>query len=38
VTNLPTFAGYVNGELIKESQGNKEEVIKDIIEDVLSQL
>jgi thiol-disulfide isomerase/thioredoxin len=38
VTNLPTFAGYFNGELIKESQGNKEEVIKDIIEDVLSQL
>jgi thiol-disulfide isomerase/thioredoxin len=35
VTNLPTFAGYVNGELVKEAQGNKEEVIKDILQEVL---
>lgn len=35
VSNLPTFAGYVNGELVGEAQGNKVEVIKDILQEVL---
>ena len=36
VSNLPTFAGYVNGKLVKEAQGNKEEMIKDILQEFLS--
>jgi thiol-disulfide isomerase/thioredoxin len=30
VTNLPTFAGFVNGTLVKQAQGNKVEIIQDI--------
>jgi thiol-disulfide isomerase/thioredoxin len=31
VTNLPTFAGFKNGNLVKELQGNKEETIKEVL-------
>jgi thiol-disulfide isomerase/thioredoxin len=31
VTNLPTFASFLDGELIKETQGNKEETIKEAL-------
>lgn len=31
VTNLPTFAGYVNGTLTSQKQGNKLEIIKDVL-------
>lgn len=34
VSNLPTFAGFVNGELIKQSQGNKIEVIQEVLNEV----
>jgi thiol-disulfide isomerase/thioredoxin len=34
VSNLPTFAGFVNGELVKQSQGNKIEVIQDVLHEV----
>jgi thiol-disulfide isomerase/thioredoxin len=34
VTNLPTFAGFVGGNLVKELQGNKEEVIKEVLNEV----
>lgn len=30
VSNLPTFAGFVNGELVKQAQGNKVEIIQEI--------
>lgn len=32
VTNLPTFASFLNGELVAQSQGNKIEVIKEVLE------
>ena len=35
VSNLPTFASFLNGELVKESQGNKEEVIKEVLNAIL---
>ncbi len=31
VTNLPTFAGYVNGMLTSQKQGNKLEIINDVL-------
>ncbi|MBN9293404.1 MAG: thioredoxin family protein [Flavobacteriia bacterium] len=30
VTNLPTFAGFVNGQLVKQAQGNKVETIQEV--------
>lgn len=30
VSNLPTFAGFVDGELVKQAQGNKVEIIQEI--------
>lgn len=30
VSNLPTFAGFVNGALVKQAQGNKVEIIQDV--------
>jgi thiol-disulfide isomerase/thioredoxin len=30
VSNLPTFAGFVGGELVKQAQGNKVEIIQEI--------
>ena len=34
VSNLPTFAGFVDGKLVKQSQGNKIEVIQDVLNEV----
>ncbi len=34
VSNLPTFAGFVGGNLVKELQGNKEETIKEVLNEV----
>ncbi len=34
VTNLPTFAGFVNGQLVGQSQGNKIEVIEHVLHEV----
>ena len=34
VTNLPTFAGFVGGNLVKELQGNKEDTIKEVLNEV----
>lgn len=36
VSNLPTFAGFVNGKLIKQTQGNKIEVIEEVLHEVTS--
>jgi thiol-disulfide isomerase/thioredoxin len=35
VTNLPTFAGFVDGKLVKQSQGNKIEVIQEVLNEVI---
>ena len=34
VSNLPTFAGFVNGALVKEAQGNKIETIQEVLHEV----
>lgn len=34
VNNLPTFAGFVNGQLVKQAQGNKIEVIEEVLNEV----
>ena len=34
ISNLPTFAGFVDGKLVKQSQGNKIEVIQDVLHEV----
>lgn len=34
VNNLPTFAGFVNGQLVKQTQGNKIEVIEEVLHEV----
>lgn len=34
VSNLPTFAGFVDGKLVKEAQGNKVEVIQEVLNEV----
>lgn len=34
VSNLPTFAGFVNGKLIKQNQGNKVEIIQEVLNEV----
>lgn len=34
VSNLPTFAGFVNGTLVKEAQGNKIETIQEVLHEV----
>lgn len=36
VSNLPTFAGFVNGELVKQAQGNKVETIQEIKDAITS--
>jgi len=30
VSNLPTFAGFVDGSLVKQAQGNKVEIIQEV--------
>lgn len=34
VTNLPTFAGFVNGKLVHQAQGNKVETIEEVLHEV----
>ena len=34
VSNLPTFAGFVGGELRSQKQGNKTEIIKEVLDAV----
>lgn len=34
VNNLPTFAGFLDGELVSQSQGNKLEVIKEVLNEI----
>jgi len=34
VDNLPTFATFKNGKLVKQEQTNKFDVLKDLVEDV----
>ncbi len=36
VDNLPTFAGFRNGELVNQTQTNKTEVLKEFIDEVTS--
>lgn len=36
VENLPTFAGYRNGQLVKTRFGSKADVIQDVINEVTS--
>ena len=36
VSNLPTFAGFVDGQLVKQAQGNKVEIIEEIIHEITS--
>jgi thioredoxin 1 len=36
VENLPTFAGFVDGKLIKQTMGTKAEAIKGLIDEVAS--
>jgi len=36
VSNLPTFAGFVDGKLVKQNQGNKIEIIQDVLHEVTS--
>ncbi|TDQ23996.1 thioredoxin family protein [Tenacibaculum caenipelagi] len=34
VSNLPTFATFVNGEFVNQTQTNKFEVLKDLVNEV----
>ena len=34
VENLPTFAGFVNGELVKQAMGTKVESVKGVLNEV----
>ncbi|WP_194775216.1 thioredoxin family protein [Pararhodonellum marinum] len=34
VTNLPTFASFKNGKLVSQIQSNKEEALKDLINEI----
>ncbi len=34
VSNLPTFAGFVDGKLVKQVQGNKMETIQTVLHEV----
>ena len=35
VSNLPTFATFVNGKLVGETQTNKAEILKDLVKEIL---
>lgn len=35
VSNLPTFATFVNGQLVGETQTNKSEVLTDLVNQIL---
>lgn len=34
VSNLPTFAGFIDGNLVKQNQGNKVEIIQEVVNEV----
>lgn len=34
VSNLPTFAGFIDGSLVKQNQGNKVEIIQEVLDAV----
>ena len=34
VSNLPTFATFVNGKLVNETQTNKQEVLTDLVNEI----
>lgn len=36
IKNLPTFAGFKNGKLVFQSEGNKEEIITKVLNEVTS--
>jgi len=36
VSNLPTFAGFIDGKLALQKQGNKAEIIKDVLNAIAS--
>ncbi len=36
VSNLPTFASFVKGELVKQTQGNKIELVKELVDEITS--
>lgn len=36
VSNLPTFAGFVDGKLVKQNQGNKVEIIQEVLDALTS--
>jgi thiol-disulfide isomerase/thioredoxin len=36
VSNLPTFAGFVDGNLVQQAQGNKVEIIQEVLHAVTS--
>ena len=35
VSNLPTFATFVNGKLVSETQTNKAEVLTELVNDIV---
>lgn len=35
VSNLPTFATYVNGKLVKQAQTNKTEVLNELVAEIV---
>ena len=35
VSNLPTFATFVNGKLVGETQTNKSEILTDLVKEIL---
>ncbi len=35
VSNLPTFATFVNGKLVNETQTNKQEVLIDLVQEIV---
>ena len=36
VSNLPTFATFVNGELLNETQTNKTEILADLVNEIVA--
>ena len=36
VENLPTFAGFVNGELVKSKMGSRETAIQEVLNEIAS--
>ena len=34
VSNLPTFATFVNGKLVNETQTNKQEILADLVNEI----